>query len=202
MSLTPQDLPTVPPPPATTVRAAFPQGKRYMPMRAELGPFYADQDFAALCATPGQPAEPPWRLARVLVFQFAEGVAAAQAADAVRRRIDWQSALRLALRAPGLDACVVSEFRTRSVAGPAAPQVLATLLPRFKAAGLLQAADRLNAVLAAVRQVKRLVLGAESVRQALHTLAGAATPFGAGVGGALWRPPGGVSGCPRARRRT
>jgi transposase len=38
----------------------------------------------------GQPAEAPWRLALVTVLQFADGVTDRQAADAVRRRIDWK----------------------------------------------------------------------------------------------------------------
>jgi transposase len=178
MSLHPQDIPAVPPTTATTARAAFPQGNRYMTMRDELGTFYADQDFAALFATRGQPAETPWRLALVLVFQFAEGLSDEQAADAVRSRIDWKYALSLELSDPGFDASVLSEFRTRIVAGQAEQQLLDTLLQRFKTAGLLKARGRQRTdsthVLAAVRQVNRLVLVGETVRHALNTLAVAA----------------------------
>ena len=59
MSLHPQDIPAVPITTAMTARAAFPQGNRYMTMRDGLGTFYADQDFAALFATRGQPADTP-----------------------------------------------------------------------------------------------------------------------------------------------
>ncbi len=90
MSLHPQALPAVPEITAATARAAFPHGNRYMAMRDELGTFYADQDFANLFPTRGQPAETPWRLALVLVFQFAEGLSDEQAAEAVRSRIDWK----------------------------------------------------------------------------------------------------------------
>ena len=178
MSLHPQDIPDVPPLTATTARAAFPHGNRYMTMRDELGAFYADQDFARLFPTCGQPAATPWRLALVLVFQFAEGLSDAQAADAVRSRIDWKYALRLELSDPGFDASVLSEFRTRVVEGQAEQQLLDTMLQRFKTAGLLTARGRQRTdsthVLAAVRRVNRLVLVGETVRHALNTLAGAA----------------------------
>jgi len=175
MSLQPQTIPDVPTLTATTARAAFPHGNRYMTMRDQLGTFYADQDFAALFPTRGQPAETPWRLALVLVFQFAEGLSDAQAADAVRSRIDWKYALSLELSDAGFDASVLSEFRSRVVAGHGEQQLLDTLLNRFKAVGLLKARGRQRTdsthVLAAVRQVNRLVLVGETVRQALNTLA-------------------------------
>ena len=87
-------LPTSPdcPIPEETVRvahAAFPQGNVCMRMRDALGPIYSHPPFAHLCSQTGQPAEAPARLALVLVMPFAEGLADRQAADAVRRRIDW-----------------------------------------------------------------------------------------------------------------
>jgi transposase len=117
MSLQPQLLPSVP---AATVRvanAAFPKGNRYMTMRDKLGVFYSDQDFASLYPTQGQPAETPWRLALVLVFQFMEGLSDRQAAEAVCSRIDWKYALSLELSDPGFDASVLSEFRSRLIQG-------------------------------------------------------------------------------------
>ena len=56
------------------------------------------EDFTALFPSRGQPAETPWRLALVLVFQFAEGLSDEQAAEAVRGRIDWKYALSLDVR--------------------------------------------------------------------------------------------------------
>jgi IS5 family transposase len=52
-------------------------------------------------------------------MQFAEGLSDRQAADAVRSRIDWKSALSLELSDPGFDRTVLSEFRTRLAAGQA-----------------------------------------------------------------------------------
>ena len=142
MSLHPEDISPVPETTAATARAAFPHGNRYMAMRDELGVFYTDQDFAALFPTRGQPAETPWRLALILVFQFAESLSDEQAADAVRSRIDWKYALSLELTDSGFDASVLSEFRTRLVQGAAEMQLLDAMLARFKAVGLLKARGR------------------------------------------------------------
>jgi transposase len=45
-------------------------------------------------------------LALVTILQLAEGLSDRQAADAVRGRIDWKSALGLDLWDPGFDASV------------------------------------------------------------------------------------------------
>ncbi len=102
MSLQPEPFEAVPAETARVARAAFPHGNIYMRMRDELGRLYADEEFAALFAVRGQPAEAPWRLAMVSIMQFLEGLSDRQAADAVRSRIDWKYALGLALEAPGL----------------------------------------------------------------------------------------------------
>ena len=147
-------------------------------MRDELGVFSTDQDFAALFPTRGRAAETPWRLALVLVFQFAEGLSDDQAADAVRSRIDWKYALSLELTASGFDASVLSEFRTRLIQGNAELRLLDARVARFKAAGLLKARGRQRTdsthVLAAVRALNRLECGGETVRHALNALAVAA----------------------------
>jgi transposase len=149
-----------------------------MAMRDELGVFYSDEDFATLYPTRGQPAETPWRLALVLVFQFVEGLSDEQAAEAVRGRIDWKYALSLELNDPGFDSSVLSEFRTRLVSGSAEMALLDKMLERFKEAGLLKARGRQRSdathVLAAVRALNRLALVGETVRHALNTLAVAA----------------------------
>lgn len=51
------------------------------------------------------------------LLQFAEGLSDRQAADAVRSRIDWKYLLGLPLADPGFDSTVLSEFRSRLVAG-------------------------------------------------------------------------------------
>jgi transposase len=67
-------------------------------LREELGVFNTDAQCADLFPTRGQPAEAPWRLALIVVLQFAENLTDRQAADAVRSRIDWKYLLGLELR--------------------------------------------------------------------------------------------------------
>jgi transposase len=58
-----------------------------------------------------------------------------QAANAVRGQIDWKYALGLELTDPGFDASVLSEFRTRLIAGQAEAQLFELMLGRFREAG-------------------------------------------------------------------
>ncbi len=94
MSLHPQPIGPVPEETARVARAAFHGGNVYMALRDELGTIFRDEEFAALYPSRGRPAEAPWRLALVTVFQFAEGLSDRRAADAVRGRIDWKYAAR------------------------------------------------------------------------------------------------------------
>src|SRR5712692_1131197 len=175
MSLHPQPLDPISADTARVARAAFPKGNVYLRMSDELGRLYDDEAFAPLFPRRGQPAAAPWRLALVSVLQYAEGLSDRQAADAVRSRLDWKYALSLELTDPGFDASVLSEFRTRLVAGRAEYQLLDAMLARFQAAGLLKARGRQRTdsthVLAAIRALDRLETVGETVRHALNTLA-------------------------------
>jgi transposase len=175
MSLHPQSPEPVPTETARVARAAFPRGNPYLRMRDELGVFYADEDFAALFPARGKPAEAPWRLALVTVFQFAENLSDRQAADAVRGRIDWKYALGLALTDAGFDHTVLSEFRQRLVAGGAERRLLDLLLDRFRERGLLKTRGKQRTdsthVLGAIRALNRLELVAETMRATLNVLA-------------------------------
>ena len=117
MSLQPMEIVPVPDETARVARAAFPKGNVWLSLRDELGTIYCDGMFADLYPRRGQPAEAPWRLALVLVMQFADALSDRQAAEAVRSRIDWKYALALELTDPGFDSTVLSEFRTRLVEG-------------------------------------------------------------------------------------
>ena len=164
--------------PEDTIRvahAAFPKGNVFMQMRDALGSIYNDGQLAALFSHTGQPAEEPARLALVLVMQFAEGLSDRQAADAVRGRIDWQYALALELTAPGFDAAVLSEFRTRLLQGQVEHLLLETMLTLLQERRLLKArgTQRTDSthVLAAIRTLNRLELVGETLRFALNRLA-------------------------------
>ncbi len=174
----PSPFPPVPEQTAAVVRAAFRRPPLAVRLRDEFGAVYADTDFAALFPVRGQPALPPWRLALVTVLQFLEGLSDRQAADAVRARIDWKYALGLELSDPGFDYSVLSEFRSRLVAGGVEQMLLDWLLSHAAARGLVKARMRTRTdsthVLAAVRVLNRIELVGETLRAALNALAAAA----------------------------
>jgi transposase len=175
MSLHPQEIPPIPEATMRVARAAFPRGNVYMRMRDELGIIYEDHQFAHLFPARGQPAESPWRLALTTVMQFAEGLSDRQAADAVRSRIDWKYVLSLELTGPGFDHTVLSEFRTRLLAGNAEQLLLDTLLARIRGRGLLKTRGRQctdsTHVLAAIRTLNLLERVGETLRHALNRVA-------------------------------
>jgi len=160
---------------ARVARAAFPKGNAYMRMRDTLGPIYTNPEFAALFSPTGRPAEAPAQLALVTIMQFAEGLSDTQAADAVRGRIDWKYALALDLTDDGFDASVLSEFRSRLIAGKAELLLFETMLLLFRAQDLLTARGRQRTdathVLAAVQSLNRLECVGETLRHTLNTLA-------------------------------
>jgi transposase len=66
----------------------------------------------------------PWRLALVLAMQYIEGLTDRQAADAVRRCMDWKYALSLDLHDPGFNFTLLHDFRDRLLAYDAAQRLL------------------------------------------------------------------------------
>jgi transposase len=113
---------------AQVAKAAFPIGNRYILLRGTFGPLFYNPDFQHLFSHTGQPGEDPARLALITIPQFAERLSDEQAADAVRSRIDWKYLLALPLTDAGFDASVLSEFRSRLVAGNAEYLLFDTLL--------------------------------------------------------------------------
>jgi transposase len=135
MSLKPTLIPPVPDETARVAHAVFPRGNVVMQLHDTLGAIYTDEAFADLFPTHGQPALAPWRLALVTVFQCMEGLTDRQAADAVRDRLAWKYALGLERCDPGFDHTVLSEFRSRLVAGNAEQRLLDLLLERCREGG-------------------------------------------------------------------
>ena len=175
MSLRAQDQEQVPTETAEVARAALPKGHAYLTLRDKFGTLFPDELFRKLFAWRGQPAEAPGRLAVVTILQFAEGLSDQQAADAVRSRLDWKYLLALELKDPGFDASVLSEFRSRLVAGGAEQLLFETVLKHLGEAGLLKPGGRARTdathVLTAVRSLHRLECVGETLRQALDVLA-------------------------------
>ena len=105
-------------------------------------------------------------------MQSAEGLSDRQEADAVRSRIDWQYALSLERTDAGFDHTMLSEFRTRRLAGEAERLLLDTLLARVRERGLLKTRGRQHTdsthVLAAIRALNRLERVGETLCHALN----------------------------------
>ena len=179
MSLRPETLPPIPDVTAAAVRAAFPKGNLYVDLRAEFGTLYHDQLFADLYPPQGRPVEvAPWRLALVVVMQYIEGLTDRQAADAVRRCMDWKYALSLDLHDSGFDCTLLHDFRQRLLAHDAAQRLLETFLTPCKARGWIKArgTQRTDSthVLAAIRTLHRLECVLEAMHAALNQLSKAA----------------------------
>jgi transposase len=178
MSLRPEPLPSIPDVTAAAVRAAFPKGNLYVDLRAEFGTLYNDQLFADLYPPEGRPVEvAPWRLALIVVMQYMEGLTDRQAADAVRRCMDWKYALSLDLFDPGFDFTLLHDVRQRLLTHEAAQRLLDTSLMTCKARGWIKArgTQRTDSthILAAIRTLHRLECVLEAMHYALSQLSAA-----------------------------
>jgi transposase len=178
MSMSPQEIGTIPAETMRVAHAAYPKGSLAIRLRDEFGGMYQDKQFSSLFPSRGQPAEAPWRVAIVVVLQYVEGLTDRQAAEAVRGRIDWKYALGLELSDPGFDASVLSEFRERLVTGQAETVLLDALLERCKQRGWLKAGGKQRTdsthVLARVRSLSNLECVGETLRATLDEVAGLA----------------------------
>ncbi len=175
MSMYPRGLDPIPEETARVARAVYPRGNLVMHLRDVLGGLYQDQAFVGVFATRGRPAEPPWRLALVLVLQFIEGLTDRQAAEAVRSRLDWKYVLGLDLDDEGFDFSVLSEFRTRLIAGGAEQLLLERLLEVSRERGWLKRGGKQRTdsthVLASVRALSHLETVGETLRAVLEEVA-------------------------------
>ena len=109
-----------------------------------------------------------------MVMQYIEGLTDRQAADAVRRCMDWKYALSLDLTDPGFDFTLLHDFRHRLLAHEAGQRFLDTLLATCKARGWIKArgTQRTDSthVLAAIRTLHRLECVLEAMHYALNQL--------------------------------
>ncbi len=175
MSVKFQPLKPIPPRTVAIAKAALGKDNIVMKLRDELGTLYQDSDFAELFSLEGQPGICPWRLAMVWVLQYLDNLSDRGAAEAVRTRIDWKYALSLELTDPGFDFSVLSEFRSRLIAGGAETKILNKLLERCQQKGFLKARGKQRSdsthVLGAIRTLNRLELVGETLRGTLNALA-------------------------------
>src|SRR5262245_47256382 len=113
-----------------------------------------------------------------MIMQYIEGLTDRQAADAVRRCMDWKYALSLDLHDPGFDFTLLHDFRCRVLTHEAGQRFLDTFLAACKARGWLKArgTQRTDSthVLAAIRTLHRLECVLEAMHYALNQLSAAA----------------------------
>jgi hypothetical protein len=158
------------------VKAAFPKGNLYVDLRTEFGAIDDDDPCADLSAkNRGRRVEvAPWRVALVTVMQYMEGLSDRQAADAVRRCMDWNYALSLERGDPGFHCTLLHDFRERLGRHERSQQLLDTLLEACKARGLIKVRGKQRTdsthVLAAMRTLNRLELALATLRAALKQL--------------------------------
>jgi transposase len=179
MTWRPHPLHPVPEATAAAVKAAFPKGNLYVELRTELGAIYHDDLFAGFYAEQGHPVEvPPWRLALVTLMQYIEGLTDRQAADAVRRCIDWKYALSLELTDAGFDFTLLHDFRQRLLTHNGAQRMLDALLITCKKRGWIKTrgTQRTDStyVVAAIRRLYYLECVQEAMHHALNQLSEAA----------------------------
>ena len=191
MCVQPRPWPDVPAETARVVKRAFRKGSLAIRVRDELGAWCRDEAFGGVYGVRGAPGISPAQLAVVSVLQFTENLTDRQAADAVRGRLDWKYCLGLGLEDEGFDFSVLSEFRSRLVAGAMEAALLEALLARLGELGLVgagmpQRTDSTH-VLGRIRELNRLELAGESVRAALEALAAAAPGWLAEVIDASWQ---------------
>src|SRR5262245_39554256 len=107
-------------------------------------------------------------------MQYIEGLTDRQTADAVRRCIDWQYALSLALMDAGFHFTLLHDFRERLLAHDDAQRLLDTFLAACKARGWLKArgTQRTDSthVLAAMRTLHWLERALETLQAVLNQL--------------------------------
>lgn len=180
VSMQPEPWPEPDPQVAAAVRAVY-RRKEFplaVQVRDMLGEVFPDERFLDLFGVRGKPGLSPGLLALVSVLQAAERLTDRQAAEAAGRDLAWKYALGLALDDPGFDFSVLSEFRTRVVAGGREQLVLDLLLASLVEKGLVKAGGRQRTdsthVISAVRDLNRLELAGESVRAAVEAIVAAA----------------------------
>jgi transposase len=173
MSMHPQVAYLIPDETERVARAVFHVPSPIMRIRDELGMLFSDHAFTALFSALGQSAYSPSRLLLVTIFQFLEGLTDRQAADAVRRAIDWKYALALDLTDTGFHFSILSEFRDRL---REAEQLclLDQLLDVCRVRGLVKARGKQRTdathVLAAIRTLNRLECLGETLAHTLQQL--------------------------------
>jgi transposase len=180
VSMQPESWPEPDPQVAAAIRGIFRRRELPLPVqiRDMLGEVFPDVEFAAAFRARGRPGWSPGRLALVSVLQRVEGLTDRQAAAMAGENLAWKYALGLGLADPGFDFSVLSEYRSRVLAGGLEQRVLDVLLAACVDKGLVKAGGKQRTdsthVVSAVRDLNRLELAGESVRAAVEAVTASA----------------------------
>lgn len=168
-------MPTIPPIPpeiARPVRAVYGSGNLYLRIGDELDAIVAGLHVTGLLATerPTTPGVPV--LAFATYFQYAEGLADVQAADALRHRPEWKYALHLPVIAPVVPEDALCRFRQALWIDPVALREMEILVLRVEALarGVARPAG-VREMLASICALNRLAWLYGAMDEALEMLA-------------------------------
>ena len=171
----PEPFPSLPADTARAAKSVFNIENLYLAIGDRLDRLFDDINWDDLHALDAKPAHNLFVLAMVTIFQFAEGLADDQAAEAVRTRMDWKYALHLSLDYPGFAPAELREFRQRLRLDRSGQRVFRHLLARLGKLGLLGGRDKRDVsvatVLDTVDALSRLERVTQAMTQALEALA-------------------------------
>lgn len=173
MNLT--SLPDIPLETSRAARSVFGSSNFYL-----VAGDHSDQLFSGidLQQPQGRPLIAPHSLARLYLlttFQYIESLPDSLAADALRKRLDWQYALHLPLNTPGLQPALLCDFRRWLRMNPASRHNLDTLLQRLSSleeySGVADARLEVDQVITVVCEISRVAILWEAFKEALAALA-------------------------------
>lgn len=129
-------FPPVPIDTADEAKSVFNLENVYLSIGDRIEHIFNDLDLSHLDSTGEKQPETLCLLAMVTIFQFAEKLADRQAAEGLRKRIDWKYALHLSLVHPGLDPTSLCEFRQGLLSSSTGQVVFHEMMLRLGEIGL------------------------------------------------------------------
>lgn len=124
-------IPPIPRETARVAKAVFGHSNFYIQVGEHLEAILEDIQLASLSEAVRDPMAGGATLPLISFFQFVEGLTDAQAADAVRTRIEWKFALHLPINALPFKEYALCEFRRSSVTNPASRLEFQKLIDRL-----------------------------------------------------------------------
>lgn len=169
-----QPLPALTQETIDAAKAAFGKWNVYIVLGDTINTLFADIDLAMIYPEEGVSKEFPYQQTLVLIFQFHEGLADRQAAEATRVRTDWKYALHLPLAHPGLNITGLADFRQRVRANASHKEKVQHALLRVQEIFPLRPGclptGNVDEVLQAVNARNDLDLLAATMQEAIQTL--------------------------------